>query len=39
MISLRYCLLQAEKLGYIRSTTLKYITHEEATKLAKTIKI
>ena len=35
--SLRFCLLQAEKPGNIRSTTLKSITHEEDTKLAETI--
>ena len=32
--TVRYDLLQAEKQGNIRSTTLKSITHEEAIKLA-----
>jgi uncharacterized protein with GYD domain len=33
----RYSLLQAEKQGNLRSTTLKSITHEEAIKLAESI--
>ena len=35
--SIRFSLLQAEKDGNIRSTTLKSITLEEAIKLAETI--
>lgn len=35
--SVRYDLLQAEKQGYIRSTTLKSITLEDASRLAETI--
>ncbi len=35
--TLRYDLLQAEKQGNVRSTTLKSITLEEAIKLAETI--
>jgi uncharacterized protein with GYD domain len=33
----RYDLLQAERQGNLRSTTLKSITHEEAIKLAESI--
>ena len=33
----RYCLLQAEKQGNIRATTLKSMTHEEAVRLAQSI--
>ena len=33
----RYCLLQAEKHGNIRSITLKSMTHEEVIKFAETI--
>lgn len=33
----RYCLLQAEKKGNVRSTTLKSMTHKEVIKLAETI--
>jgi uncharacterized protein with GYD domain len=33
----RFSLLQSEKQGNLRSTTLKSITHEEATKLAESI--